>query len=135
MTGQISPEDIQWMLEDPGVSHRGNHAVSGSGMNRPMKRENVSGGGKGRGALKNQSKKEHRPFQNGLGKKGPDIQIRNTGTLLKEVGESRLLSVTCNSKLMNFSLCNSFSCDLDRWRRSLALVVLILLRWKKQRKY
>ncbi|XP_056164783.1 protein EMSY-LIKE 3-like isoform X4 [Syzygium oleosum] len=85
MTGQISPEDIQWMREDPGVSHRGNHAVSGSGMNRPMKRENVSGGGKGRGALKNQSKKEHRPFQNGLGKKGPDIQIRNTGTLLKEV--------------------------------------------------
>lgn len=104
MTAQISPEDVQWMGEDPGVSHRGNHAVSGSGMNRPMNRDNVSGGGKGRGAVKNQSKKEHHPIQNGLGKKGPDIHIRNTGTLLKEVGESRLLSVTWNSKHMNFSL-------------------------------
>ncbi|GAY37065.1 hypothetical protein CUMW_026380 [Citrus unshiu] len=46
---EISPEDIQWEGEDPGVSRRGGYGGSGHGMNRPVGRDNVPGAGRGRG--------------------------------------------------------------------------------------
>ncbi|KAH9710341.1 protein EMSY-LIKE 4 [Citrus sinensis] len=83
---EISPEDIQWEGEDPGVSRRGGYGGSGHGMNRPVGRDNVPGAGRGRGAGKGQSRKDFLPSQNGIGKKAPDdIQIRHTASLIKEV--------------------------------------------------
>ncbi|KAH9774669.1 protein EMSY-LIKE 3 [Citrus sinensis] len=83
---EISPEDIQWEGEDPGVSRRGGYGGSGHGMNRPVGRDNVPGAGRGRGVGKGQSRKDFLPSQNGIGKKAPDdIQIRHTASLIKEV--------------------------------------------------
>ncbi|KAK9909983.1 hypothetical protein M0R45_033961 [Rubus argutus] len=59
---EISPEDIQWVDEDPGISQRGG------------------------GIRKGQSRKDFLPSQNGIGKKAPDdIQLLHTDTLIKEV--------------------------------------------------
>ncbi|KAK6162862.1 hypothetical protein DH2020_002703 [Rehmannia glutinosa] len=44
---EISPEDIQWEGEDPGISHRGGYGVPGHGMNRSLGRDNAPGGGRG----------------------------------------------------------------------------------------
>lgn len=83
---EISPEDIQWEGEDPGVSRRGGYGGSGHGMNRPVGRDNVPGAVRGRGVGKGQSRKDFVPSQNGIGKKAPDdIQIRHTASLIKEV--------------------------------------------------
>ncbi|XP_034704512.1 protein EMSY-LIKE 3-like [Vitis riparia] len=82
---EISPEDIQWDGEDPGISRRGGYDGSGHGMNRAG-RDSVQGAGRGRGLPKGQSKKDFLPSQNGIGKKAPDdIQILHTDTLIKEV--------------------------------------------------
>ncbi|KAL3596064.1 hypothetical protein D5086_007701 [Populus alba] len=45
---EISPEDIQWVDEDPGISHRGNYGGSGHGINRSMGRDGGPGPGRGR---------------------------------------------------------------------------------------
>ncbi|KAG2396448.1 protein EMSY-LIKE 3-like [Vigna umbellata] len=83
---EISPEDIQWVGEDPGINHRGGFGGSGHGMNRSVGRDGVPGGGRGRGATKGQSRKDFLSSQNGIGKKAPDdIQILHTDTLIKEV--------------------------------------------------
>ncbi|KAJ7949099.1 protein EMSY-LIKE 3-like [Quillaja saponaria] len=83
---EISPEDIQWVGEDPGINHRGGYGGSGHGMNRPVGRNGVPGAGRGRGGTKGQSRKDFLPSQNGIGKKAPDdIQILHTDTLIKEV--------------------------------------------------
>ncbi|RVW93589.1 Protein EMSY-like 3 [Vitis vinifera] len=83
---RISPEDIQWDGEDPGISRRGGYDGSGHGMNRAVGRDSVQGAGRGRGLPKGQSKKDFLPSQNGIGKKAPDdIQILHTDTLIKEV--------------------------------------------------
>ncbi|KAK7243522.1 hypothetical protein RIF29_38321 [Crotalaria pallida] len=83
---EISPEDIQWVGEDPGINRRGAFGRSGHGMNRPIGRDSVPGAGRGRGATKGQSRKDFLPSQNGMGKKAPDdIQILHTDTLVKEV--------------------------------------------------
>ena len=82
---QISPEDIQWVGEDPGIN-RGGFGGSGQGMNRSIGRDSVPGAGRGRGATKGQSRKDFLSSQNGIGKKAPDdIQILHTDTLVKEV--------------------------------------------------
>ncbi|KAJ1409719.1 ENT domain [Sesbania bispinosa] len=82
----ISPEDIQWVGEDPGINHRGGFGGSGHGMNRSVGRDGVPGAGRGRGVTKGQSRKEFLSSQNGIGKKAPDdIQILHTDTLIKEV--------------------------------------------------
>ncbi|KAK7283846.1 hypothetical protein RIF29_13594 [Crotalaria pallida] len=83
---EISPEDIQWVGEDPGINQRGAFGGPGHGMNRPGGRDIVPGAGRGRGATKGQSRKDFLSSQNGIGKKAPDdIQILHTDTLIKEV--------------------------------------------------
>ncbi|XP_024984308.1 protein EMSY-LIKE 3-like isoform X1 [Cynara cardunculus var. scolymus] len=83
---EISPEDIQWEGEDPGIPHKGGFGRSGHGMNRPVGRDGGPGAGRGRGVTKGQTRKEFPPSQNGIGKKGPDdIQLLHTDALIKEV--------------------------------------------------
>ncbi|KAL3815038.1 hypothetical protein ACJIZ3_016306 [Penstemon smallii] len=83
---EISPDDIQWEGEDPGISQRGGYGGPGHGMSRPVGRDNAPAGGRGRGLGKVQSRKEFTQPQNGIGKKGPeDIQLLHTDTLIKEV--------------------------------------------------
>ena len=84
-SAQISPEDIQWVDEDPGIPHRGGYGGSGHGMNRSVGRDG-SGAGRGRGVPKSQSRKDFLPSQNGIGKKtSDDIRILHTETLIREV--------------------------------------------------
>lgn len=83
---EISPEDIQWEGEDPGIPHRGDYGGSGRSMNRSLGRDQVAGTGRGRGVSKGQSKKVFPPSQNGIGKKVlEDIHILDTTSLIKEV--------------------------------------------------
>ncbi|KAL8542397.1 hypothetical protein ACS0TY_003316 [Phlomoides rotata] len=83
---EISPEDIKWEGEDPGISRHGVYGVPGRGMTRPPGRDHAPGSGRGRGLTKSQSRKDFPPSQNGIGKKGPDdIQLLHTDTLIKEV--------------------------------------------------
>ncbi|OVA20872.1 EMSY N-terminal [Macleaya cordata] len=85
---EISPEDIRWEGEDPGVSRRaGRGGGLGRGTKKPMGRGGaVPGAGRGRGGTKGQSKKDFPPSQNGIGKKAlDDIEILHTDTLIKEV--------------------------------------------------
>lgn len=93
---QISPEDIQWVGEDPGISHRSSYGGSGHGTNRSG-RDSLPGVGRGRGVTKGHSRKDFLPSQNGIGKKAPDdIKILQTDTLIKEVSERRLIQhVNC----------------------------------------
>ncbi|XP_038699517.1 protein EMSY-LIKE 3-like [Tripterygium wilfordii] len=82
---EISPDDIQWVGEDPGISRRG-YGGPGHGMNRGIGRDGVPGSGRGRGVPKGHSRKDLLPSQNGVGKKAPDdIRILHTETLIKEV--------------------------------------------------
>lgn len=83
---EISPKDIQWEGEDPGIPHKGGYGRSGNAMNRGMGHDVGPGGGRGRGMTKGQMRKDFLPSQNGIGKKGPDdIQLLNTDALIKEV--------------------------------------------------
>ncbi|KAJ9537796.1 hypothetical protein OSB04_030529 [Centaurea solstitialis] len=69
---EISPEDIQWIGEDPG-SHQGSHGGFGNQVSR------------GRGNPKEQSRKGYAPLQNGDAKASDEIEILHTDTLIKEV--------------------------------------------------
>ncbi|MCL7041877.1 hypothetical protein MKW94_020707 [Papaver nudicaule] len=85
---EISPEDIRWEGEDPGISRRaGRGGGLGRGAKKPMGRGGAGpGAGRGRGGIKNQVKKEFPPSQNGIGKKNlDDIEILHTEMLVKEV--------------------------------------------------
>lgn len=84
---QISPEDIRWEGEDPGISRKGGRPGPGRGNKKSMTRGGaVPGAGRGRGTTKGQSKKDFPLQQNGIGKKGMgDIEILHTDTLIKEV--------------------------------------------------
>ncbi|XP_042481406.1 protein EMSY-LIKE 3-like isoform X3 [Macadamia integrifolia] len=87
---EISPEDIQWEGEDPGISRRGGRGGSGRGVKKSIGRGGaLPGAGRGRGAVaKGQSKKDFPPSQNGIGKKASDdIEILHTDTLIKELFE------------------------------------------------
>lgn len=83
---EISPEDLRWEGEDPGIPRRGGRGT-GRGTKKSMSRGGaVTGAGRGRGTAKGQSKKEFLPSQNGIGKKASgDIEILHTDTLIKEV--------------------------------------------------
>ncbi|XP_074321370.1 protein EMSY-LIKE 3 [Silene latifolia] len=83
---EISPQDIRWEGEDPGGSQRSGRTGQGRGIKKPSVRGGVSGAGRGRGILKGLPKKDLRPPQNGIGRKGPaDIELLHTDTLIKEV--------------------------------------------------
>ncbi|XVF19206.1 hypothetical protein REPUB_Repub11eG0089700 [Reevesia pubescens] len=84
---EISPEDIRWEGEDPGISRRGGRPGPGRGIKKSMARGGgVAGAGRGRGSLKGQAKKDFPLAQNGVGKKVlGDIEILHTDTLIKEV--------------------------------------------------
>lgn len=84
---EISPEDIKWEGEEPGVSRKGGHPGPGRGLKKSMARGGaVTGAGRGRGTSKGQSKKDFPLSQNGIGKKAMgDIEIVHTDTLIKEV--------------------------------------------------
>ncbi|XP_031482931.1 protein EMSY-LIKE 3-like [Nymphaea colorata] len=82
---EISPEDILWEGDEPGISRRG-HGGPGRGIKKSMSRSGAIGVGRGRGATKTQSRQEFPPSQNGIGKKGPDkIEMLHTETLIKEI--------------------------------------------------
>uniref|UniRef100_A0A1D1XC88 Protein EMSY n=1 Tax=Anthurium amnicola TaxID=1678845 RepID=A0A1D1XC88_9ARAE len=84
---EMSPEDIQWEGEDPGLTRRMGRGGPGRGPKKAGGRGGtVAAAGRGRGSLKNQSKKDFPPSQNGIGKKGAgDIEILDTESLIKEV--------------------------------------------------
>nr|XP_009795949.1 PREDICTED: uncharacterized protein LOC104242570 isoform X2 [Nicotiana sylvestris] len=83
---EISPEDIQWEGEDPGISRHGNYSGLGRCMNRPVGRDSAPAAGRGRGLPKAQSRKDFLSSQNGIAKKRyDDIQLLHTDTLIKEV--------------------------------------------------
>ncbi|KAJ6829428.1 protein EMSY-LIKE 3-like isoform X1 [Iris pallida] len=84
---EISSEDIQWEGDDPGLSQRVGRAAPGHGVKNPTGRGGtVPSAGRGRGSLKNHSKKTFPSSQNGIGKKGlGDIEILHTDILVKEV--------------------------------------------------
>lgn len=83
---QISPEDIRWDGEDPGIHRR----IGNSGQGRGVKKFFSRGGdslGAGRGRGPKQLRKEFLPRQNGVGKRVlDDIELLNTESLVKEVG-------------------------------------------------
>ncbi|XWS73472.1 hypothetical protein CRYUN_Cryun02cG0132000 [Craigia yunnanensis] len=85
---EISPEDIRWEGNDPGISRRGGRPGPGRGFKKSMARgDGVAGAGRGMGSLKGQAKKDFPLAQNGVGKKVlvGDIEILHTDTLIKEV--------------------------------------------------
>ncbi|KAK8698497.1 hypothetical protein V6N13_114609 [Hibiscus sabdariffa] len=86
-TSSISPEDIRWEGNDPGISHRGGRPGPGLGIKKSMGYGGaVVGAGRGRGSIKGQVKKDFPLAQNGVGKKIlGDIEILHTDTLIKEV--------------------------------------------------
>ncbi|KAF7837127.1 protein EMSY-LIKE 3 isoform X1 [Senna tora] len=84
---EISPEDIRWEAEDPGIPRKGGRPGTGRGIKKSMSRGGaVTGAGRGRGMTKVQPKKDFTLSQNG-GRKKPagDIEILHTDTLIKEV--------------------------------------------------
>lgn len=84
---EISPKDIRWDGEDPGILHQGGHSGQARGFKKALNRGGVvPGAGRGRGPMRVQSRKEFLPSQNGIGKKVyDDIELLNTDTLVKEV--------------------------------------------------
>ncbi|KAL1199102.1 Protein EMSY-LIKE 3 [Cardamine amara subsp. amara] len=81
---EISPGDIRWEGEDPGISRKGGHPGQGRGTTKAMARggPTSNAGGRGRGSMKSQQPKT----QNGIGKKAlGDIEILHTDALIKEV--------------------------------------------------
>ncbi|XP_040994196.1 protein EMSY-LIKE 3-like isoform X2 [Juglans microcarpa x Juglans regia] len=83
---EISPEDIRWEGENPGVSSKSGHPGPGRGVKRSIPRGGaVAGAGRGRGS-KGRSQNHFPLSQNGIGKKAMcDIEIVHTDTLIKEV--------------------------------------------------
>lgn len=83
---EISPEDLRWEGEDPGIAHRGGRSGSGRGFKNSISRGGSFAGGRGRGIVRNQTKRSFPPSQNGINKKIlGDIEILDTDTLVKEV--------------------------------------------------
>lgn len=86
---QISPEDIRWEGEDPGICRQGGRGGQGRGVKRSTSHGvSLPSAGRGRGSTKVQYNKEFPPSQNGIVKKvsdSDDIEIFHTDTLIKEV--------------------------------------------------
>lgn len=82
---QISPDDIRWDGEDPGISYRGGHGFHGTKKSFSHGAP-APGLGRGRGSVKGLYRKESLPSQNGIAKKlSDDIELLNTEALVKEV--------------------------------------------------
>ncbi|KAK8713577.1 hypothetical protein V6N13_148790 [Hibiscus sabdariffa] len=82
---EISPDDIRWDGEDPGISYRGGHGLHGAKKSFSHGAP-VPGPGRGRGPVKGLYRKESLPLQNGITKKlSDDIELLNTEALVKEV--------------------------------------------------
>ncbi|XP_048236180.1 protein EMSY-LIKE 1 isoform X3 [Ricinus communis] len=82
---EISPEDIQWVDEDPGISYRGVHGGPGRGIRKSMNHGGYPSLGRGRGSI-SRSKRDFLPAQNGCAKiVSDDIELLNTETLVQEV--------------------------------------------------
>ena len=91
--GQMSPEDIHWEGEEPGTERQIGRGGPGQGAKKGSGRGSA-GVGRGRGFPKGQAK-DLPPSQNGIGKKGPDdIEILDTGCLIKEVQSFLSLSLS-----------------------------------------
>ncbi|XP_050228424.1 protein EMSY-LIKE 1-like isoform X2 [Mercurialis annua] len=83
---EISPEDIQWVDEDPGISLYSVHGGPGRGVKKSSSHGGVSSVGRGRGSVKSQNKREYLPPQNGFAKMdSDDIELLNTESLVQEV--------------------------------------------------
>ncbi|KAL9233626.1 hypothetical protein vseg_008597 [Gypsophila vaccaria] len=84
---EISPQDIRWEGEDPGISHRSARTGQGRGSKKPLVRGGaVSGAGRGRGTFKGPTTKDLYPPQSVIERKGSaDIELLHTDTLIKEV--------------------------------------------------
>ncbi|XP_057539062.1 protein EMSY-LIKE 3-like isoform X2 [Amaranthus tricolor] len=84
---EISPEDIRWDNEEPGLSHKGSRAGQGRGFKKSLARGGGAiGAGRGRGTLKGHPKKDSFMPQNGVGRREVgEIKLRNTDALIKEV--------------------------------------------------
>ncbi|XP_038702262.1 protein EMSY-LIKE 1-like isoform X1 [Tripterygium wilfordii] len=91
---EISPEDIRWEGEDPGISHHGALGLQGHGINKPLSRGRfIPSVGRGTESLKEHSKIEFLPSQNGVPiKLADDIELLNTETLVREVEQIIVLS-------------------------------------------
>ena len=113
---QISPEDIQWVSEDPEIPHRDVYGGSGHSMNRSVGRDGVPGAGRGRGFTKGPSRKDFIPSQNGIGKKALDvIQILHTDTLVKEVNEIGCYHVMFSVQI-GISIAGNLVIDLSMYK-------------------
>ncbi|KAG6478411.1 hypothetical protein ZIOFF_061853 [Zingiber officinale] len=87
---EIPPEDLRWDCDNPGISHRPGLGVAPGvperGAKKPSGRSRaIPGAGRGRGIMKNQTKKPIQPPQDGIGKNTGDIEILDTKILIKEV--------------------------------------------------
>jgi hypothetical protein len=84
---QISPEDIRWEGEDPGILYRGGHSGQGRGAKKFFGHGgDTLGAGRGRGHPRFHSRKELVVPQNGIGNNVSDeIELLNTDSLVKEV--------------------------------------------------
>ncbi|KAJ4842420.1 hypothetical protein Tsubulata_017631 [Turnera subulata] len=85
---EMSPEDIRWEGEDPGINYRGIYSGGGHGTKKSMSRGSfVPSVGRGKGTPRGQqSKREFLSTQNGITKKvSGDIELLNTESLVKEV--------------------------------------------------
>ncbi|XP_010518042.1 PREDICTED: protein EMSY-LIKE 4-like [Camelina sativa] len=81
---EISPGDIEWIGEDPGVGNRYGYNGQGHGLNRTTGPNSVPQ--RGSSLAKNTIRKDFRTSQNGTGKKKHhDIRIRQTNVLIREV--------------------------------------------------
>ncbi|XP_061360200.1 protein EMSY-LIKE 3 isoform X1 [Gastrolobium bilobum] len=83
---EMSPKDIRWEGEDPGIHRKGGQPGPGRGMKKSMSRGGaVASAGRGRGMTKVQPKKDFTLLQNGSRKKPTgDFEILHTDTLIKE---------------------------------------------------
>ncbi|KAL3334202.1 hypothetical protein AABB24_030781 [Solanum stoloniferum] len=85
---EISPEDIQWEGEDPGISHHGNNSESGCG------RDSDPVAVRGLGLTMPQSKIDFPSSHYGIGNKGDDdIVLLRTDMLINEV-EKRIFGAS-----------------------------------------
>ncbi|KAG5090340.1 hypothetical protein JHK82_049118 [Glycine max] len=67
---EISPEDIRWEGQDPGISGKGGRPGPGRGLKKSMPHGGaVTGSGRGRGMMKVQPKKDFTLSQKGAGRR------------------------------------------------------------------
>ncbi|GMJ15156.1 EMSY-like 3 [Hibiscus trionum] len=82
---EISPDDIRWDGEEPGIPCRRGHGFHGARKSFSHG-DPAPGPGRGRGSMMGQSRKKLLPSQNGIGKKlSNEIELPNTEMLVREV--------------------------------------------------